>query len=111
VLSLERAIFDDFGELLILAGNGHGIGAKKVLRSMYERLVRAMFMAKFPAEAKIFLAHSDIEKGKALNRAIATVPESVNRGAGRRLQPHRASGDPARDLRLLAWRPVFGLIL
>ena len=79
VLSLERAIFDDFGELLILAGNGHGIGAKKVLRSMYERLVTAMFMAKFPAEAKIFLAHSDIEKGKALNRAIATVPESVNR--------------------------------
>ena len=74
-----RAIFDDFGEPLILAGNGHGIGAKKVLRSMYERLVTAMFMAKFPAEAKIFLAHSDIEKGKALNRAIATVLESVNR--------------------------------
>lgn len=78
VLYLERAIFDDFGELLILAGNGLGIGAKKVLRSMYERLVTAMFIAKFPGEARIFLAHADIEKGKVLNRDIATVPELVN---------------------------------
>jgi hypothetical protein len=79
VLSLEIAIFDDFGELLILAGNGLGIGAKKTLRSMYERLVTAMFIAKFPAEAKIFLSHTDIEKGRVLERAIGTVPELVNR--------------------------------
>lgn len=78
-LSLERAVFDDFGELLVLAGNGLGIGAKKTLRSMYERLVTAMFIAKFPVEASNFLAHADIEKGKVLNRAIATVPELVNR--------------------------------
>jgi Family of unknown function (DUF5677) len=77
VLSLETTIFDDFAELLILAGNGLGMGAKKVLRSMYERLVTAMFIAKFSAEARIFLAHADIEKGKVLNRAIATVPELV----------------------------------
>jgi heme-degrading monooxygenase HmoA len=79
VLSLETAIFDDFGELLILAGNGMGMGAKKILSSMYERLVTAMFIAKFPSEARIFLEHSDIEKGKVLNRAIATVPELVQR--------------------------------
>jgi hypothetical protein len=77
VLSLEIAIFDDFGELLVLAGNGLGMGATKTLRSMYERLVTAMFIAKFPAEAKIFLEHSEIEKGKILNRAIDTVPELV----------------------------------
>jgi quinol monooxygenase YgiN len=77
VLYLERAIFDDFGELLILAGNGLGMGAKKTLRSMYERLVTAMFIAKFPAEARVFLGHTDIEKGKLLNRAIETVPELV----------------------------------
>jgi len=79
VLYLERAIFDDFGELLILAGNGLGIGAKKTLRSMYERLVTAMFIAKFPAEAATFLAHADIEKGKVLSRAVETVPELVSR--------------------------------
>src|ERR1700674_1350537 len=41
---LEKAAYEDFGELLILAGNGMGIGAKKTLRSIYERLVTAMFI-------------------------------------------------------------------
>jgi uncharacterized protein DUF5677 len=79
VLSLERAAFDDFGELLILAGNGMGIGAKKALRSMYERLVTAGYIATNPAEARIFLANTDIEKGKVLNRAIEAAPELVNK--------------------------------
>jgi hypothetical protein len=76
---LERAAYEDFGELLILAGNGMGIGAKKTLRSIYERLVTAMFIAKNPLEAHIFLDHADIEKGKVLNRMIATVPELLNK--------------------------------
>jgi hypothetical protein len=76
---LEKAVYEDFGELLILAGNGMGIGAKKTLRSMYERLVTAMFIAKNPTEARIFLNHADIEKGKVLNRMIATVPELLNK--------------------------------
>ncbi len=79
VLSLERAAFEDFAELLILAGNGMGIGAKKTLRSLYERLVTAGYIAKNPAEARIFLANTDIEKGKVLNRAIEAVPELVNK--------------------------------
>jgi Family of unknown function (DUF5677) len=79
VLSLENATFDDYGELLVLAGNGLGVGARKTLRSMYERLVTAMFIAASPSEANIFLAHTDIEKGKILNRAIATVPQLVSR--------------------------------
>ena len=76
---LEKAAYEDFGELMILAGNGMGIGAKKTLRSMYERLVTAMFIAKNPAEARIFLDHADIEKGKVLNRMIGTVPELLNK--------------------------------
>jgi hypothetical protein len=76
---LEKAAYEDFGEILILAGNGMGIGAKKTLRSIYERLVTAMFIAKNPAEARIFLNHADIEKGKVLNRMIATVPELLKK--------------------------------
>ncbi len=72
---LEEAARDEFGELVILAGNGMGIGAKKALRSIYEKLVTAMFVAKYPAEARVFLSHAHIEKGKVLNRAIATTPE------------------------------------
>lgn len=56
-----------------------GIGAKKTLRSIYERLVTAMFIAKNLPEARIFLDHADIEKGKVLNRMISTVPELLNK--------------------------------
>jgi hypothetical protein len=76
---LEKAAREEFGELLILAGNGMGIGAKKPLRSIYEKLVTAMFIAKYPAEAHVFLGHAHIEKGKVLNRAIATTPELLYR--------------------------------
>jgi hypothetical protein len=34
-----------------------------------------MFIAKYPAEARVFLNHAHIEKGKVLNRAIAITPE------------------------------------
>src|SRR5271170_3423586 len=37
VLDLERVAFDDFVELLTLAGNEMGFGAYKILRSLYER--------------------------------------------------------------------------
>lgn len=76
---LEEAAREEFGELLILAGNGMGIGAKKTLRGIYEKLVTAMFIAKHPAEARVFLNHAHIEKGKVLNRAIATTPELLNK--------------------------------
>ena len=79
VLSLQIFAFDDFGELLILAGNGMGIGAKKTLRSLYERLVTAGFIAKYPSEARVFLANADIEKGKVLNRMVEAAPELTNR--------------------------------
>jgi hypothetical protein len=51
VFYLGRTTFDDSGDLLILAGNGRGIGAKKFIRGMYEHLVTAAFIAQNPAEA------------------------------------------------------------
>src|ERR1700745_738975 len=43
VVKLSRVVLDDFVELVILAGNGMGFGAKTILRGMYERLVTAAF--------------------------------------------------------------------
>ena len=79
VFSLERAVYDDFGELLILAGNGMGLGATKILRSMYERLVTAMYVAKYPSEARRFCDHAAVEKGKIINRYKDIVPELLER--------------------------------
>ena len=39
--TLGRMAVDDFSELVVLAGNGWGIGALKTLRGMYERIVTA----------------------------------------------------------------------
>lgn len=75
VFSLERAAYEDFGELLILAGNGMGLGATKILRNMYERLVTAMYIANKPAEGRIFMEHGALEKGKIINRYKEVVPE------------------------------------
>lgn len=74
VFYLGRAAADDFGELLILAGNGRGIGAYKILRGMYERVVTAAFIAKNPSEARIFLSHSFIEREKLWNRLKEILP-------------------------------------
>jgi hypothetical protein len=75
VFFLGRAAADDFGELLILCGNGRGIGAYKILRSMYERVVTAAFIAKNPPEARIFLSHSYIERQKLGNRLKTLMPD------------------------------------
>ena len=62
ILYLGRTASDDFGELLVLVGNGYGIGALKVLRGMYERMVTAAFLAKNPSEARSFAEEDVIQK-------------------------------------------------
>lgn len=78
VFELERAAYDDFVELLLLAGNGLGLGATKVLRSIYERLVTAMHISKKPAEAEVFKNHAAIERGRIINRYKEVAPERLN---------------------------------
>jgi hypothetical protein len=77
VYSLERAAYDDFAELLILAGNGMGLGATKVVRSIYERFIHALYIAKKPSEAGVFIDHGRIERGKLINRWKEVAPERL----------------------------------
>lgn len=75
VFGLGRIIADDFGELLVLSGNGYGIGAYKILRGMYERLVTAAYIAKNPAEARSFVEDDAIKKWKLWRQAIEVMPD------------------------------------
>ncbi len=86
VFYLGRIAADDFGELLILAGNGKGIGAYKILRGMYERIVTAAFLAKNPSEARIFLEHSAYQRGQLWNRLIEIMPEIAKRYPPEKIQ-------------------------
>src|SRR5580700_2459416 len=44
VLFLALACMEDFNEILLLCGNGYGLGALKLLRGMYERAVTAHYL-------------------------------------------------------------------
>jgi hypothetical protein len=62
VFYLGRTAADDFSELLILSGNGYGVGALKILRGRYEQIVTAAFIAKNPSEARVFAEDDVIKK-------------------------------------------------
>jgi hypothetical protein len=50
-----RLIVEDFMEILLLCGNGYGIGAQKLVRGMYERAVSARYLMSHPDEVDNFL--------------------------------------------------------
>lgn len=68
VFVLTRAAVDDFHEAYILAANGLSIGALKIVRSLYERVVTAAYMADFPDSAQDFIDYDAVHKYKLLNR-------------------------------------------
>lgn len=74
--SLARAAFEDFGELLILAGNGLGFGATKTLRSLYERTVTAAYIGTKPSEAEIFVEQDAIDMHKLRQRLFEIAQNS-----------------------------------
>lgn len=45
---LARIAIDEFSEILVLASNGYGLGAIKILRSLYERVVTSAYIAQHP---------------------------------------------------------------
>jgi len=69
VFFLCSLVFEDFTEVWIMAGNGLGTGALKVLRGMYERAVTAAYVSRFPDEAKRFWKYWPIPHRKLLNHA------------------------------------------
>lgn len=54
----------DFHEILILCGNGLGIGGLKLLRGLYERAVTMQYLSAFPDEVQRFFDYNAIHIGK-----------------------------------------------
>lgn len=75
VFFLGRTAADDFGELLTLSGNGYGIGALKIVRGMYERVVTAAYIAKHPGEARVFVEDDVIKKWTLWREYVKVMPE------------------------------------
>jgi excisionase family DNA binding protein len=77
LFSLGEACRADFFEILFLAVNGHGCGASKLLRGLYERAVTLAYMVKDPAKTQRFKDYAAIQEYKALRDALKlrTEPE------------------------------------
>ncbi|HWY55425.1 MAG TPA: DUF5677 domain-containing protein [Terriglobales bacterium] len=66
VYFLGRTALEDFLEILLLCGNGYGIGAQELLRGMYERAVTAEYLQKHPEETDDFLVYEKVSDHKVM---------------------------------------------
>jgi hypothetical protein len=66
---LGRTCVEDFSEIVVLAGDGHGVGALKVLRGMFERAVTSAYILANPDQAETFLEYDKVNKRKAYMHA------------------------------------------
>ena len=69
----DRVIFglgiicaEDFQQAFILCSNGFGIGGLQIVRGMYERLVTAAYLSKFPDEVEDFIDYHYVHRRKGL---------------------------------------------
>ena len=76
VFFLGRLSVEDFMEILLLCGNGYGIGGMKLLRGLYERAVTLGYVAKNPDKAEQFLEYHYVHQGKHFNHANEIFPMS-----------------------------------
>jgi hypothetical protein len=61
-----RLVAEEFMEVLLLCGNGYGIGGQKLVRGMYERAVTARYLMVHPEEVSNFLDFSYVARHKLL---------------------------------------------
>lgn len=55
IFFLGRTCMEDFFELMLMAGNGYGYGAQKILRGLYERAVTMAYLSDHPEELDAYM--------------------------------------------------------
>ncbi len=76
VFDLGQACRDDFGEIIFLAVHGHGNGATKLLRGIFERAVTAAYLIKNSDKAERFVRFGAIQEHRAMESALKVVSET-----------------------------------
>jgi hypothetical protein len=71
---LGRTAQEDYFELWVLAGNGYGMGASKILRGLYEKVVTAGYLVNNRSEIQQFVDYSIVQNRRILNR-VKEIPE------------------------------------
>jgi hypothetical protein len=77
IFNLGETCRQDFLEVAFLAVNGHGIGAQKLLRGLYERAVTLEYIRQSPDKAERFVRYAGIQEYKASKVAVDLVGEDA----------------------------------
>ena len=97
VYTLGRIAVDDFSELVVLAGNGWGVGALKILRGMYERVVTSAYIAKTPQASRAFADSFWTHKAKVLRRISTLDPKYMADAPPEKISEIQAEAKRAQD--------------
>lgn len=83
VFYIGRLAVEDFQEILLLAANGNGVGALKVLRGMYERTVHGRYLSEAPdSEVDNFCDWHWVQKHKLADELTKVMGQDFFTGLG-----------------------------
>jgi hypothetical protein len=66
IFMLGRLCSEEFFEILLLAANGYGYGALKLLRSLFERAITLAYLSENPGEVDAFLDYHAVAQYKLM---------------------------------------------
>jgi hypothetical protein len=75
ILLSGRLCLEDFMEIMLLAGNGYGVGALKIVRGLYERAVTISYLVANPEKTEDFVDYARVEQFKAVTAWLEANPK------------------------------------
>lgn len=96
IYALVRQVAQDYAEVVLLAANGYGLAAKKVLRGMYERLVTARWLHSHPDDTSRFLAWELVQRAKLAQSFLEGFEDTLDEARKQHLRNVVAEAKPAR---------------
>jgi len=69
VFFLAHQAAEEFFDIVLLAVHGQGLGALKLLRPLYERVVTAVYLMEHPEDVQVFNEYADVHARKVINHA------------------------------------------
>lgn len=70
-------VAEDFSEIFLMAANGYGYGAMKLLRSMYEHTITLKYLHEHPNELQAFVDFDRVQQYKLVKPIIETFGETA----------------------------------
>jgi Family of unknown function (DUF5677) len=88
-----RLVVEDFMEIFLVAVNGYGFAAVKLLRSMYEHTVTLEYLNDHPDEVEDFIDYDAVQQYKLMKPIFETVRNRCTSCRCRRRRGAQVSGN------------------